>query len=136
MKPTKVVIDTNVFVSGVFFSGPPYKILKGWRNGRIRIAVTEDILEEYRRVLETLSVKFKNVDFDHILELVLIEAELVPSYSFKETICEDPDDDKFLACAIAAKSKYIISGDKHLLKIGKFLNTTIVTPRYFLDNIL
>ena len=53
-----------------------------------------------------------------------------------DTVCEDPDDDKFLACAIAAKSEYIISGDKHLLKIGRFLNTTIVTPRCFLDNLL
>lgn len=134
--PTKVVIDTNVFVSGIFFSGPPYRILKAWQDDRIRIAVTEEILEEYRRVIEELSVKFKDVNFDHILEQVLIKAELAPSYSFKETICEDPDDDKFLACAIAAKSKYIISGDQHLLKIGKFLNTNIVTPRYFLDNIL
>ena len=135
MRTTKVVIDTNVFVSGIFFSGPPYRILKAWHDGRIKIAVTEDILEEYRRVIETLSVKFDNIDIDYILELLLIEAELVPSYSFNENICEDPDDDKFLACAIAAKSKYIISGDKHLLKIGQFLNTTIVTPRYFLDHL-
>lgn len=136
MKTTKVVIDTNVFVSGIFFSGPPYRILKAWQDDRIKIAVTEEIIEEYRRVIETLSVKFEHIDIDYILELLLIEAELVPSYSFNENICEDPDDDKFLACAIAAESKYIISGDKHLLKIGRFLNTTIVTPRYFLDNLL
>jgi len=136
VKATKVVIDTNVFVSGIFFSGPPYRILKAWQDDRIQIAVTEEILEEYRRVIETLSVQFEHVDIDYILELLLIEAELVPSYSFNDPVCEDPDDDKFLACAIAAKSKYIISGDKHLLKIGCFLNTTIVTPRYFLDNLL
>ena len=136
MKTTKVGIDTNVFVSGIFFAGPPYRILKAWQDDRIRIAVTEDIIEEYRRVIEILSAKFEHIGIDYILELLLIEAELVPSYSFNDTVCEDPDDDKFLACAIAAKSKYIISGDKHLLKIGQFLNTTIVTPRYFLDNLL
>lgn len=136
MKTTKVVIDTNVFVSGIFFSGPPYRILNAWQDGRIKIAVTEEIIEEYRRVIETLSVKFEHRDIGYILELLLIEADLVPSYSFKNAVCEDPDDDKFLACAIAAKSKYIISGDKHLLKIGQFFNTTIVTPRYFLDNLL
>ena len=133
MKPTKVVIDTNVFVSGIFFSGPPYRILKAWHDGRIRIAVTEEILEEYCRVIEILSVKFENIDIGYILKLLLIEAELVPSYSFNESICEDPDDDKFLACAVAARSKYIISGDNHLLKICQFLNTTIVTPRHFLE---
>jgi len=98
--------------------------------------VSEDIIEEYRRVIETLSKKFENITVDSILELVFIEAELVPSHFFDEPVCEDPDDDKFLACAITSKSKYIISGDKHLLKIGKYLNSTIVTPRYFMDNLL
>ncbi len=136
MKTPNVVIDTNVFVSGIFFSGPPYRILKAWQDDRIQIAITEEIIEEYRRVIETLSVDFKHVDTDYMLELLLIEAELVPSYSLDNPVCEDPHDDKFLACAIVAQSKYIISGDKHLLKIGRFLNTTIVTPRYFLDNLL
>jgi len=136
VKAAKVVIDTNVFVSGIFFSGPPYRILRAWQDGRIKIAVTEEIIEEYRRVIETLAVKFEHLEIGSILEKFLIEAQLVPSYSFKKPVCEDPDDDKFLACAVAAKSKYIISGDKHLLKIGQFFNTTIVTPRYFLDNLL
>lgn len=132
----KVVIDTNVFVSGIFFSGPPSRILKAWQEDRIQIAASEDIITEYKRVIDTFSVQFEDINFDPILELLLIEAELVPSYSFTEPVCEDPDDDKFLACAIASKSKYIISGDKHLLKIGNYVNSSIVTPRYFLDHIL
>jgi putative PIN family toxin of toxin-antitoxin system len=132
----KVVIDTNVFVSGIFFSGPPSRILKAWQDNRIQIAASEDIITEYKRVIDTFSVKFEDINFDPILELLLIEAEIVPSYSFKEPVCEDPDDDKFLVCAIASKCKYIISGDKHLLNIGKYLNTSIVTPRYFLDRFL
>jgi putative PIN family toxin of toxin-antitoxin system len=135
VKP-KVVVDTNVFVSGIFFSGPPSRILKAWQDDRILIAISEDIIEEYRRVLETLSEKLGDIDIDSILELLFIEAELVPSHSFEQPVCEDPDDDKFLACAIASKSPYIIIGDKHLLKIDTYLNTRIVTPRYFLDNIL
>ena len=136
MKITKVVIDTNVFVSGIFFSGPPYRILKAWQEGQLQIAVSEEIIDEYRRVIDALSAKFEHIDLDSIVELLLIEAELVPSYSFEKPVCEDSDDDKFIACAIASKSKYIISGDKHLLKIGTFLDTTIVTPRHFLDNFL
>ena len=136
MKITKVVIDTNVFVSGIFFSGPPYRILKAWQEGQLRIAVSEEIIDEYRRVIDALSAKFEHINLDYIVELLLIEAELVPSYSFEKPVCEDQDDDKFLACAIASKSKYIISGDKHLLKIGTFLDIAIVTPRHFLDNFL
>lgn len=48
----KVVLDTNVFVSGVFFSGPPFDILTAWRDGRLQMVVTAEILEEYRRVRE------------------------------------------------------------------------------------
>jgi uncharacterized protein len=132
----KVVIDTNVFISGIFFSGPPSRILKAWQDDCIQIAASEDIITEYKRVIDTFSVKFEDINFDPILELLLIEAELVPSYSFTEPVCEDPDDDKFLACAIASKSKYIISGDKHLLNIGSYVNSSIVTPRYFLDHVL
>lgn len=136
MRAVKVVVDTNVFVSGIFFSGPPAKILTAWHSGCIKLAVTEEIIEEYRRVLESLAMKLSPVDTGAVLETVLIEAELVQTYVLKEPVCEDPDDDKFLACAVASKSKYIISGDKHLLKIGCFSNINIVTPRFFLDNML
>ncbi|MBN2064517.1 MAG: putative toxin-antitoxin system toxin component, PIN family [Sedimentisphaerales bacterium] len=136
MRAVRAVIDTNVFVSGIFFSGPPAKILSAWHEGYIKLSVTEEIIEEYRRVLEELVVKLGAVNIGSILEAVLIEAELVPSLSLKKPVCEDPDDDKFLACAISSQSKYIISGDKHLLKIGQFFNVKIVTPRYFLDNLL
>jgi len=132
----KVVIDTNVFVSGIFFSGPPSRILKAWQDDRIQIVVSEDIIAEYRRIMAALSAKFEDVNMDPVLELLFIEAELVPSHSFEEPVCEDPDDDKFLACAMTSKSQYIISGDKHLLKIGRYFNTNIVTPRYFLDHLL
>ncbi len=60
----------------------------------------------------------------------------MPTYSLTSPVCEDPDDDKFLACAVASKSTYIISGDKHLLKIGNYFDVSIDTPRYFLDNVL
>ncbi len=133
---SRVVIDTNVFVSGIFFSGPPYRILKAWQNDKIQIAVSEEILEEYRRVINELGLKYERLNIDSIFELLFIESEMVPSHSFETPVCEDPDDDKFLACAIASKSKYIISGDKHLLKIGTYLNVAIVTPRYFLDHVL
>jgi len=136
VKTTAVVIDTNVFVSGIFFSGIPSKILKAWSDDRIQLAVSETIVEEYRRVVDIFASKIKNVDIDSIFELLFIEAEFVHSYNLKEPVCQDPDDDKFIACAVASKSKYIISGDKHLLNVGKYLNTTIVTPRYFFDNLL
>jgi uncharacterized protein len=76
VKTPIVVVDTNVFVSGIFFSGPPYRILKAWQDDRIQIAVTEEIIEEYRRVIETLSGKFESNDIDYFWELLLIDVVL------------------------------------------------------------
>jgi putative PIN family toxin of toxin-antitoxin system len=132
----KVVIDTNVFVSGLFFSGPPFRILKAWQNGQFRMAVSEDIIDDYKRVIETLAEKLGDIDLDAVIERLVIDAEMIPDYSFEQPVCEDPDDDKFLACAMLSKSQYLVSGDKHLLKLGTFLNTEIVTPRQFLDSVL
>ena len=53
----KVVLDTNVLVSGIFFFGPPATILKSWSRGKIRLMVSPEILDEYRRVSEEVSGK-------------------------------------------------------------------------------
>ena len=50
----KVVIDTNVFISGVFFTGPPSKILEAWRDERVRVVLSPDIFEEYRRGVDVI----------------------------------------------------------------------------------
>jgi putative PIN family toxin of toxin-antitoxin system len=110
----KVVIDTNVFISGVFFSGPPYQILKAWQNRDLQIIVSLEILDEYYRVGEELSAQFPEADLNPILELVTTKAELIEAERLDETVCDDPDDDKFFACAIAGGADLIISGDKHL----------------------
>ena len=58
----KVVVDTNVFVSGVFFSGPSYQILDAWRHGKVELVVSPEILDEYYRVAEELSKEFPGTD--------------------------------------------------------------------------
>ena len=68
----KIVLDTNVFISGVFFSGPPYQILKAWREGRISLLISDEIFEEYQRVGELLSNNFPKVDLGPFLELLAI----------------------------------------------------------------
>ena len=76
----KVVIDTNIFISGVFFSGPPYRILQAWRNGDLQIVLSLEILDEYYRIGEALSAQFPKVDLNPILELITTKAELVEDY--------------------------------------------------------
>jgi predicted nucleic acid-binding protein len=50
-----------------------------------------------------------------------------------EGICDDPDDDKFLACALASESRIIVSGDKHLLKVSGYKGIEVLRPRKFLE---
>jgi putative PIN family toxin of toxin-antitoxin system len=132
----KIVLDTNVFISGIFFGGPPSDILESWRQYKIRIVLTEQILEEYHRVGEELSTKYPSISIESIIELFTIFGEFVETKGFSETICEDPDDNKFIECALASQSKLIISGDKHLLKISGYKGIEVLKPRGFIDNYL
>lgn len=58
----RIILDTNVFISGIFFSGPPSQILKAWENQRFQIVLSQQILDEYQRVADDLSSKFPTVD--------------------------------------------------------------------------
>ena len=129
----KVILDTNVFVSGVFFSGPPYRILEAWRDGKIQLVMSREILDEYRRVGESLAEQFPNVELQPMLKLITTNAELFSVQNLPEPVCKDPDDDKFLACALASKCKVIISGDKNLLKVYGFHGIRVIRPRDFVD---
>jgi putative PIN family toxin of toxin-antitoxin system len=132
----KVVLDTNVFISGVFFTGAPYQILKAWRDSRIQIVVSPPIIEEYQRVGETLATQFREVDLQPILDLLTVNAEIVPFERLAEPVCRDPDDDKFLACALTSCAKHIISGDKDLLTVSGYKGLGILSPRRFVDDYL
>ena len=74
----RIVLDTNVFVSGVFFSGPPHQILMAWRDGRLQLAISKEILDEYQRVGKALAVKFPDIHLEPILELVILKADSSP----------------------------------------------------------
>lgn len=132
----KVILDTNVFISGVFFKGSPYEILKAWRDGKIQIVLSPEILEEYRRVGEILAKQFPGVELGSMLELLTVNAGLIMAPKLPKSICADPHDDKFLACAIASKVSIVVSGDKHLLKVSGYQGIHVLTPRSFVDKYL
>jgi uncharacterized protein len=129
----KIVLDTNVFISGIFFSGPPFQILRAWKNKRLQIILSQDILIEYQRVAESLTIKYPSIDILPIIELVTVHGQFVDTKNFDITVCEDPDDNKFIECAIASNTKIIVSGDKHLLKIKEFKGIKVYKPREFVE---
>jgi len=132
----RIILDTNVFISGIFFSGPPSQILKAWGSHSFQIILSQDILDEYQRVAEDLSSKYPAVDILPIIELVTIHAQFVDTQRVEIYVCEDPDDDKFIECAVAGKCETIISGDKHLLKLSGYQGVIIMNPRNFVEKYL
>ena len=132
----RVILDTNVFVSGVFFAGPPHRILEAWRDGKLQVVLTQEILEEYQRVGEVLAEQFPVVELRPMIEWVTMNAEVFPSQTMPEPISADPDDDKFIACALISRCKLIVSGDRHLLKVSGYGGIRVMKPRQFVTQML
>jgi len=118
---------------GCVFSGPPYQILKAWQEGEFELVVSREILDEYRRVGEILGEERPKIDLNPILNFVIEHAKVYEPAKLKEPVCEDPEDDKFFACALASGSRVIISGDKHLLKVSGYEGIEVLKPRDFVD---
>lgn len=131
-----VVLDTNVLVSGILFTGPPHQILLAWSEGRFELVLSADIHDEYRRVARELQRQYPAVDIGAVLDVVLLNATAFEPAPLEAPVCVDPDDDKFLACALASGATTIVSGDKHLLKVTDYRGIEVLRPRAFLERLL
>ena len=129
----RVILDTNVLISGIFFSGPPAKILQAWRAGKVQLVVSPDILKEYFEVGKRLSLRYPGIDMGPLLMLLARNTELVEAATLPAPVSNDADDDKFLACALASHTGMIISGDDDLLTVSGYRNIRILTPRAFVN---
>ena len=132
----RVVIDTNVFVSS-FFGGVPREIINLWKNGEITLCLSQDIVEEYLEVLIRLGLK----DEQKLSKLTKLFAEGYNSIFAGKTpklkiVKDDPDDNKFIECAVELECKIIVSGDKHLKEIKKYIDIEIISPREFIEKFI
>lgn len=131
----RILIDTNILISGLFFGGVPKKILSEVDKKIFEVCVNEKIVSEYNFQIDkkisnpkyNLNAELREKFFSH-LQNFEIQSDL--------KICRDPDDDKFINCAIDAKAIYIVSGDNDLLTIKNFAGIEIVTAREFYDKYL
>ena len=129
----KIVIDTNVFISS-FFGGIPKDTINLWKNGKVVLCLSQSIAEEYIKVLNRLGLKNKK----EIQKLTRLFAEGYNSIFTSKTpniniIEDDPDDNKFIECAVALDCKFIISGDRHLKNIKRYIDIEIMSPIKFID---
>ena len=132
----RVVLDTNVLVSGIFFTGPPATILAAWASRRFELVASIEVLAEYRRVGARLGSRYPLVDAEPLLDLVTRESRIVDPIPVPTSACDDPDDIMFLACAIAGHAQIVVTGDRALLRASGFEGVEVVTPREFVRRYL
>lgn len=132
----KVVIDTNVFVSGLIKpGGVSDQVLR--HHTPYTLFTSEEILAELARVLHYDRLRRRYRLNEEVItgyvQTIRADSEVIETSGHAQRVQPDPDDDKFLVCAVEAQVDYIISGDPHLTNLGSYQNIPILTPRQFLD---
>ena len=128
----KVVIDTNVFISS-FFGGNPRKIIDLWKKEKMTLCLSKDVLDEYMDVLQRVALKDEN-EIEELLSLFAKGFNILFTTKTPKirAVKDDPDDDKFIECAVALKAEVIITGDKAFKGMGEYMGMKILTPQQFL----
>ncbi len=128
----KIVIDTNVYISAIFWGGKPRLVVDMGRNKQIMIFASSEIEEE---ISEKLKKKFK-LPKDEVNQLLFDFSSFISPVKVTkkyQVITDDPDDDKFIECAMECGADYIISGDTHLLNLKEYSGIKIINASEFLS---
>lgn len=131
----RIVIDTNVLISGVFFGGFPRKILNAVVEQKIIACATTEIINEYEEIVQEMINRKQGHLNKTILSPLVKSMEIIAPVTHIE-VCRDCDDNKFLECAKDSHALYIVSGDKDLLVIKEYENIQIVTAKDFYEQYL
>lgn len=126
----KVVVDTNVFISGILFGGNPQEIIKAWLNKKYIFCSSPELKAE---IINKLQEKFSlpTATIQNVEEALDTKTKkYIPKK--KLFICKDPTDNFLLELALEAQANYIISGDKLVLKLKQYNKTKIISPKNFL----
>jgi len=129
----RVVVDTNLFISS-FFAGNPREIVELWKSGQPTLCLSKPIIDEYIAALQRLGLHNER-ELSELLSLLAHGFHVLFSARTPNlhVVGEDPDDDKFIECAVALEADFVISGNKALTAIQDYMGMRIVTPREFLD---
>jgi putative PIN family toxin of toxin-antitoxin system len=123
----RVVLDTNVLISSLLFKGELARIVDQWKAGKIVPIVSRETFDEFRTVLEYPKFRLTKGEIKSIIEEeVLPFFEIVETVSEVSRVCKDPDDDKFIACALSAAADFIVSGDKDLCDVATYRAIKII----------
>lgn len=135
----RVVVDTNVLVSGLFGieDSPSAQILNAFHDQKIILVTSPAILKEVVDVINRDRIikrtKMGQKERAGFIDKLIERCDVTPGKKFQEVVSRDITDDKFLSCAIEAQTDYIITGDEDLLELKEYEGIKIVTPREFIE---
>lgn len=128
----KAVLDTNVFISGIHWTGSSEKILRAWILGKFKHITSVPIIEEIVKVLMAFKVPMDSASISWWESLILEKSTIVFPEEEIKLIKDDPDDDKFIEAAVESNADYIVSQDKkHLLVVKEYRGIKIIHPDEF-----
>jgi len=131
----RIVIDTNVLISAIFWTGKPKQLLNHVRRQKITFVTSNQLLDELREILIRQDKPFhlSGNEADQVVEAMRGFAEIVEPHS-QITVCHDEMDNRVIACAIDGKAEYIITGDLHLLGLRSYKSVKIMGVSDFLNH--
>ena len=132
MNRHRIVLDTNVLISAILFGGKPRSVLDLVISGPVDCTLSTVILDELKDVLQRPKFGFSAEVCFHIIEELHGACDIISPSVSVDVIRSDPDDDRILECAAEAQAHFIVSGDPHLLDLGKFEKIRILNPADYL----
>jgi putative PIN family toxin of toxin-antitoxin system len=134
MSAPRIVLDTNVLISAIVFGGRPREVLEKVIAGRFTMAISAEMLAEFQWVLEGRKFRYPAAIVQNIVTELLSVSELVRPTMQVEQIKADPADNRILECALESRATCIVTGDRHLLELGKYEGIPILEVAAFLAN--
>ena len=128
MKTLRVVLDSNVIISGFLFGGPPARLLEHALHDSVQACTSLPILDEVRDVLQRPKFGLTSDQALTLIEELHDLCEIVTPRRRVKVVTADPDDNAILECADAAGAKLVVSGDSHLLDLGQWNGIDILSP--------
>ena len=136
----KVTLDTNVLVSGTFWTGDSFRILNLIDKNELNNIISKEIIKEYYEVINSNEIigkiEDKKLKMLKIVHRVINNSDILEPSVKIDIIKDDPDDNKILECAVAGNADCIVSNDRHLLKLKNFRGIPILTPDDFTEKYL
>jgi putative PIN family toxin of toxin-antitoxin system len=138
LSSTKIVFDTNVWVSALITPGGVLARLFGFLD-QFQSITSEEIIAEVEKVLHYDRIQKKrglaDEEIAHYIQVIRLISNVITVNEQVNLIQADSSDNKFLACARAAQATYIVSGDIHLTRLGSFERIEIIPPGEFLKRL-